>query len=70
MRVCPVLRTVRLMVAGVLREGWRAGAPITGLTLRRPTDPDRFYVSLQITLLSTFIFTYIASILILMEFEK
>ena len=27
MRLCPVLRTVRLMVAGVLREGWRAGGP-------------------------------------------
>ena len=26
-RLCPVLRTVRLMVAGVWREGWRAGAP-------------------------------------------
>ena len=27
MRLCLVLRTVRFMVAGVSREGWRAGAP-------------------------------------------
>ena len=28
-----MLRTVRLMVAGVLREGWRAGAPANHCTV-------------------------------------
>ena len=58
---------VRLMVSGVWREGWRAGATAAYWANTEKTLWSTFYVSLQITLLSTFIFTYIARIPILME---
>ena len=37
-RLCLVLRTVRLMVAGVLREGSRAGAPANHWADTEKTD--------------------------------